>query len=219
MRFFKKYNKFILIGITIVALAGIFFPLASISINFFGTNTFDFSLIDVARNILGGESNDVFDLIAGHILESDIGMDIILPFAAYILAIVLIVITLLFTFTNRFKILKIAFVSIATILIIYAGIGINSMADLVIRYLEGSLADLIGEITGFLVGDLAGFLVGGLAGFLTSLMDFSNILEFDLGVGYWITLSTLILLLVLLIAAKVIDFHTKEDKQLDASSV
>ena len=214
MNFFKRYNKFILIGITLIALSGIFFPLATISIHFFGTTTIDFSLTDVLRNLSGEDHHEMFDLIAGHILESDIGIDIILPFAAYILAIILLIITLPFTFTNKFKILKIVFISIATISIIYAGVGINSMSRLVISYLEGGLADLIGEIAGFLAGDLAGFLVGGLAGFLTSLIDFSNILDFNLGLGYWITLSTLILLLVLLIAAKVVDFHWTEDRQL-----
>jgi len=215
MKFFKKYNKFILIGIIIIALAGAFFPLLSISINFFGTTTFELGLIDVLQNLRGEAPHEVFELIAGHIIESDIGIDIILPFAAYILAIIFIVITLLFTFTNKFKLLKIAFVSIATILIVYAGVGINTMSEHITYYLEDGLADLIGEIAGFLVGDLAGFLVGGLAGLLTSLMDFSNILDIYLGAGYWITLGALILLLILLIIAKIIDFHTKDDKNLE----
>ena len=219
MKLFKKYNKYILIGLTIIALSGMFFPLVSISFHFFGTTSMDFGIIDIFQNLRGETPHEVFDLIANHILESDIGRDIILPFAAYILAVILIIITLPFTFTNKFKFLKIAFISAAIILIVYAGIGIDTMSGLIIGYLEGGLADLIGEIAGFLVGDLAGFLVGGLAGLLTSLMDFSNILDIYLGSGYWLTLGTLLLTLILLIIAKIIDFHTKEDDQLAMNEV
>ena len=219
MEFFKKYNKFLLLAITIIALCGIFFPLISISVNFFGTTTMDFGLVDVLDSLRGDAPHEIVDLIAGHVLESEIGRDIVLPFAAYVLAIALIVISIPFNLTNKFKLLKIAFVSVAIASIIYAGIGINTMSELIVHYLEDSLADLIGEITGLLVGDLAGFLVGGLAGLLTSLVDFSNILDINLGIGYWVTLSTLSLLLVLLIVAKIVDLYTKEDKQLVQASV
>ena len=213
MEFFKKYNKFLLLVITIVALCGVLFPLISISVNFFGTTTVDFSLIDVLDSLRGDAPHEIVDLIASHILESDIGRDIVLPFAAYVLALVLIVISIPFNLTNKFKLIKITFVSLAIASIIYAGIGINAMSELIVHFLEDGLADLVGEIAGLLVGDLAGFLVGGLAELLTSLVDFSNILDISLGVGYWITLSTLLLLLVLLIVAKIVDLYTKEDKQ------
>ena len=208
-----------LLAITLIALSGIFFPLISISINFFGTTTMDFGLVDVLDSLRGDAPHEIVDLIAGHILESDIGRDIVLPFAAYVLAIVLIVICVPFNLTNKFKLLKIAFVTVAIASIIYAGIGINTMSELIVTYLEDSLADLIGEIAGLLVGDLAGFLVGGLAGLLTSLVDFSNILDISLGVGYWVTLSTISLLLVLLIVAKIVDLYTKEDEQIVQDSI
>lgn len=210
MKFLQKYNKYILIGITIIALSGTLFPLASVSIQFFGTTTFNFGLVDVLRNLSGEPPHEIIDLIADNFLESDISMHIILPFVAYILAIILLIITLPLTFTNRFKMVKIAFVSMSISLIIYAGIGINALPGLLIRYLERNLADLIGEIAGFFINDFAGFLIGGFAGFLTSLVDFSNILDINLGLGYWITLGTLLVLLILLIITKIIERTQKK---------
>jgi len=210
MYFSKKYNKFILIGITIIALSGTLFPLVNITINLLGTTTFDFGLLDVLRNIGGEPPHEIFDLIAGNFLESDINVDIILPFAAYILALILIIITLLLTFTNKFKVIKIAFVSTSIFLIIFAGIGINALPELLVQYLERNLSDLAGEIAGFFLNDFAGFLIGGLAELLTSLTDFSDILEVNLGLGYWITLSTLFILLIVLIASTLSEYKQKK---------
>jgi len=188
MKLFKKYSKFIKIGTATIALSGIFFPLVNISVHLLGTADISFGLIDILRSLSDEASHEVFDLVTSDILSSDIGMHIFLLFAAYILAIILTVITLILTFTNKLKIVKIAFVSTATILMVYTGIRINALPEVLIYYLEETLVD---HLDGFI-------------GFLTSIIDFSNIFEINLGLGYWITLSALLLLLMLLIIIKTV---------------
>jgi len=194
MKSLNKYRNYIEAGIILIALFGITFPLVNITLHLIGTITINFRLTDIFRNSHGDFLNDTFYLTTGDHPLSGVGLHIIVPFAAYILAIILLVVTLALTFTKKFKTLKIAFVLTATTLMIYAGIRIIAMPDTLIYYLEEILADFIGEF----------------AGFLTTMVDFSNTLEVNLGLGYWLTLIALLNLSIFLIVTRIIEYIQKK---------
>jgi len=190
----KKYSKHMGVGMILIALSGIIFPLVNINLHLIGTISISLGLTDMFRNFSGDFFRGAFDLATSDNLLSDAGMNIILPFGAYMLAIILIILTLILTFTNKFKVLKIVFVLTATTLMIYVGIRLIAMPDTLIYSLEEILADFI----------------GGFSGFLTNMVDFSHVLEINLGLGYWITLSTLIILLIFLIVIQIIEHMQKK---------
>jgi len=194
MKSLKKYRSHIEAGIILTALSGIVFPVVNVTLHLIGTINISFGLTDMFRNLRGDFFRDTPYLATSNHPLSGAGMNIIFPFAAYILAIILIVLTLTLTFTKKFRTLKIAFVLTATTLMIYAGIRIIAMPDTLIYYLEEFLVDFIGEF----------------AGFLTAMIDFSHMLEINLGLGYWITLIALLILSILLIATKIIEHMQKK---------
>lgn len=179
MNSFKTYNKFLPHILTLCALLGIFFPLFDLYIHLIGTISITFTFSDFFqasnRNIL----NHLPDLTTTTAPASTLNMNIVLPFVAYALVIVLLVVFFALTFANRFKTFKILLLSTAVTLFIYAGIGFNSLPIHLSCELEKTLAYLTNTPFEPLI----------------PFIDFSNIIEINLGVGYWLTLGFLLILL------------------------
>lgn len=179
-----------MIGLAVIALLGIIFPLVHIHIHLLGTTTMSLRVLDMFGNLGSEVPQEALDFA----ISDELAMSIALPIIAYFLAFFLTITTLVLAFTDKLKILKIVFVSIAMTLMIYAGASITSLPNTLSNYLGDFIADLFGD----------------LAGLFASLLDLSNILEINLGAGYWITLIMLLVMLILLIVTKIIEYTQKK---------
>ena len=195
----KKYSKFIEIALAIFALSGIAFPLINFKMHLIGTINISFSFTDMFRDFSNDVLGDTLDLATSDNLFSGVSMSVILPLISYILAIILIVIILVLTFINKFKTVRIILLSTALPLMLYAGIGINDFPNSLKYELEKFLAYFLDGVPALLMPAID----------LSSAIDFSSIFEINLGIGYWITLCALLMLLIVLIVGNVFD-HTKK---------
>lgn len=184
MNLLVKNSKFPAIFLTVIALIGIMLPLVNIAIHFLGTVNISFSLIDLFSN-LGELPQDTLDLPMGDAGLDDLGLYVAIPFLAYILAILLMIVALPFTFTSKLNGLKATFVSIATGLMIFAGLRIIALPEILSEHLADVLVDMLGDFA--------------------SLIDLSSVLEISLGMGYWLTLICQILLIILFIGVLILN--------------
>lgn len=190
MKLFGKHNKHIVATVIIFALITIIFPLVHIGIHLGATININFGLLDLFRNF-DTLPQDTLDIPMGAAeISEDLALAIALPLLAYFLNLFFIVLTIPFLFTNKLKTLKIVFISMASILMIFVGVRISALPVL--------LNDHVGEM---LTQDFGGF---------AAMLDFSDLLEINLGLGYWLMLMMLLSALVLLIVAKISDNKQKK---------
>ena len=244
----KNRIKYLYLLLVIIALIGTLFPLIIISLQLFETTTTSLSIMSFMQN----PKDDIitriaFDLARDNIDFANMSIRIILPLIAYPISIICLILSLILILSNKLKGLVIILVMITSSFLIYFGISIqflpnvlmNDLNDILISYIVSLdnlslLGDLLGELGGLDnldgllgnldgLGDIGGILshldgldnVGDIGGLLPHLdgldnvgnwfsIDLANILEIDLGVGYWITLIASILLLVLLIITSIV---------------
>lgn len=82
------------------------------------------------------------------------------------------------------------FILFGIVLLVYAGVAMSEMPEIMGEMLEGMLAES-GNIFGMM-------------------LDLPNMLEMRLGEGYWVTLVALVVVFVILIIAKILDHPKKK---------
>lgn len=178
MKYLIENRKYLYNFLGLLALAGILFPLISIDINLFGNITIDLNILNLLQNIGdAGEQmmqNDIAQFLQGNQEFSQITRVIILPFGAYLLILVLIIITLVLCFIEKFKsVVNILLIS-AIALCIYIGFAITvlplTLNDALIEMFENHI--------------------------FASMINISNIISINLGKGYWLTTVAIVMLLV-----------------------
>jgi len=174
------YRKYIYLTLGLIAIGGVFFPLITLNIDFFGNGTMiEISLLNLFQNIGNpsgqlspngmsqfGESNPIF---------SEIARTIIFPFLAYLLMMLLIIISTIFSIFDKFKVTtNVIFISVLAIAI-YIGFAFTGIPTL----LGQSLAEAF-ESNPFI-----------------SSIDLSNLFNVNLRSGYWQTILSIATLLPL----------------------
>ena len=194
MGLFKKYHPFIEIALAVFALAGILFPVANLSLHLIGTINISFSFTDLFQNLGGDAFLDTFGLATSDDLFSNVSISVILPLISYMLAILLTVGLLVLTIINKFETLKIIFLAMAILLMFYAGIGMNDFPN----SLSGELEQIVA------------YFLDSFSGLLMPVLDHTDILEINLGAGYWITFCALFMLLIIWIVVKITAYTQKK---------
>jgi len=173
-----KYKKWIYLGLGLAVLAVSLLPLFTLNIGIFGnSSSMEFSLRMIFQNIGGSNGNVAFgDLVQfGH---NDFAREIILPFGAYLLTLLLIIIGTVFAFLDKFKTVTSALLVVALGSIVYVGFGFINLPTV----LGDAITDLLGN--------------NPLMGVFASMINISEIVSINLGVGYWLTMAFIITFVV-----------------------
>jgi len=175
-----KNKKWIYLGLGLAVLVAALFPLFSLSIEFFGNSTsIEFSLRTLFQNIGGSSGDSAFNDLGqlfGQDNQSfgDLAREIILPFGAYLLTLLLVLVATVIAFFEKFKTATTVILVAAVGLITYSGFA---FMNLPVEF-DSAIADVLSS--------------NPLLGLLGSLIDLSGIFSINLGVGYWLTLSFII---------------------------
>lgn len=185
-----KYKKWIYLGLGLAVLAAALLPLFNLRIEFLGMDTtIEFSLRTVFQNV-GGSSNEISLGSNLNLGQSNTMSDIIMPFGAYLLALLLIIIGTALVFFDKIKTATTTIIlSVAFGLMIYVGFGLTNLPN-VIGY---AITEMIGNNL--------------LMGLFVSMINISEIVTIGLGVGYWL----MIILIVLFVLVKLpLDINSKQ---------
>jgi len=179
-------KKIILIAACMVALAGFFFPAISLNVNFFGMGTSTtFSLatfFNPPDNPFGTMDlpglrqdglRDLIDLSGDNNPFADVGVRLVTAVAAYFGTFILLVVVLIFALAGKLKKPSIVLLGLSLALFAYAGYAISTIPALMQVAFENFL------------------------GFFARLLDLSNIISINLGVGFWITLAAIACTLIM----------------------
>ena len=173
-----KHKRWIYLGLGLAVLAATLFPLFALRIDLLGPEiSMEFSLRTLFQNV-GGSSGDFPLGDLGQFGQNDFVRAIIMPFAAYLLMLVLVVIGTVFAFFDKFKVAINVLLVGAVGLAVYVGFGLMN--------LPAVFGDAVMEMLGN----------NPLMGFFASMLNISEMITINLGVGYWLTLAFLIAFVV-----------------------
>ena len=164
-------KKWIFLGLGLAVLVTSLFPLFTLNIEIFGNNSsMEFSLRTIFQNIGSSGGDSPFGDLE-QFGQNDFIKEIIMPFGAYLLMLLLIIIGTIFVFFNKFKAVTSALLVVAMGLVVYTGFGLINLPSV----LAGAITDLLGN--------------NPLMGIIVSMIDISEIVSVNLGVGYWLTVT------------------------------
>jgi len=179
-----KIFKYVAITLCIITITGFFLPFVNLEMSLLGNNRrMSLSLATIFQNNRqdfpfggGGGGSDLGEFLDG--LEvGDITNRAILAVTFYGISFLLVIIVLIVTIINKLKRLRILFVVIMISLFISAGHIASGIPEMIFTELEAMF------------------------GFFALFLNFRGMLSLSLGTGYWVSLITMFVNLVILIPA------------------
>ena len=195
----KKLPKqmFIIMILCAITAFGYTRPAINIHLSFFGeTRTTSLSLATVFEdsesplNNLNVGQSDLSDMAGGDGFMEDVMGRVVLSVVAYLATFVLLLAIFMITLFGKLKKTKIVMLAIALILIIVSGTTILTVPEIITDSLTACL------------------------GFLALFINVADLLSISLGVGYWIILSTLAVMLLIEISTFFITLRTRTGEAL-----
>jgi hypothetical protein len=182
----KKYRvnikKIILIVLCLIGIIGFLLPAINLNIEFFGNSiTTSLSLGTLFENTesrFGGSDlfqADMFDFSGENIFSNiftDVRGKVIRSVGSYFVTLIILIVTFIFVVINKFKKTSIVMLAVSLILFVYAGRTILSVVEILLLEIQSML------------------------GFIAVLIDISEMITVTLGNGYWLTIVTIISLII-----------------------
>ena len=188
----KAGRQFFIMALCIVALAGFFLPVINVHLSFLEEeHTSGISLItalDRSESLLDRlDLSGQFDMDETEFLQTldeihfvDIMEDAVraVTFSAssYIVVLILLFAVFVLAFMGKFALLKIVMLAISLVLLIIAGAVIVTVPELAVDILHDIMEETVEIFAAF--------------------MDISEIIQVKIGVGYWITLCPIAVMLL-----------------------
>lgn len=174
---FKNISRYIPIALCIVALAGFWLPAIRVELSFLGisrsTNlsiaTF-FESTDSPMETLNLGQTDISDILGENDMLQDAGARIALAVISYLLSLLATLALLIFTFLNKFVIIRIVLAAMAAVLLAVAARAILSVPDIIAETLTNIL------------------------GFFAMFLNLSEMIQITLGSGLWTPAITLVII-------------------------
>ena len=184
MKQLMKNSKYLYLILGVLALLGIFFPLLNVSVDFLGTsNAVEVSVVNLLQNV-GSQQRQMAQ--AGGMMQEnpmlpEIGRTIVRPFIAYVVMLIGLVVVTLFLFIQKFKIATNVLLASIIPLCVYVGFAFTSLSTT----LSESLMEVF-ESPIFL-----------------SMIDLTDLLSVSLGNGFWLTVISIGMLVVVRVVTQV----------------
>lgn len=173
-----KYKKWIYLGLGLAVLAAALFPLFVLRIDLLGAEaSMEFSLRLLFEN--AGSFGGDFPLAdAGGFGQNGFAREIVMPFIAYVVMLVFIIIGTVLAFFDKFKMVVTGLLVAALGLAVYLGFAFTGLPSV----LGDMVADMFGN--------------NSLLGFFVSMVDLNEMITVNLGSGYWLTLASIFTVVV-----------------------
>ena len=179
-----KIFKYVVIVLCIITIVGFFLPFVNLQLSFFGNyRQMNLSLATIFQNnspnspLGGGFGGSDLGEFLDDLEINNITNRVVLVVIFYIISLTLVLCVLVVTIFNKLKRLRILFVAIMICLFFSAGHIASGIPEMIFTELEAML------------------------GFFALFINFRGMLSLSMGTGYWVSLITMFVNLVILIPA------------------